>query len=135
MPLFAVEQSCRDFRRGVIGNGHWAPTAAEIRQRAESVVAQYRAELADISEVIEFDAAGIGSGTREIASMKQKVVGLFGELKSELASNSDPWADKQPKKPLSQITPQEAQNYLDNLLANPLPPPELSDELAARIKR
>lgn len=56
LPYFAVERACKDFRLGIAGAKHWAPTAAEIRERAHEHARQYRAELADIETVLELAA-------------------------------------------------------------------------------
>lgn len=34
LPISIIEQACKDFRRGNCGDGHWAPTVAEIRAQA-----------------------------------------------------------------------------------------------------
>ena len=40
LPIDAVERACSDYRRGVIGDGVWAPTSAQIRQAALSAAAR-----------------------------------------------------------------------------------------------
>ncbi len=40
LPIAAVREAIRGFRRGRFGDGHWAPTAAEIRREAEAIVAR-----------------------------------------------------------------------------------------------
>ncbi len=61
LPLFAVARACSDFRRGIVGSKHWAPTAAEIREQAEKIAAPFWKELADVAEVAEFEPQQSGA--------------------------------------------------------------------------
>ena len=121
MPLFSVVQACREFRRGTIGEGHWAPTAAEIRRRADCHAVPYRAELAQIQEVLEFD--GTVSRAQPPQSPRERVNALFAELMVDLARDRAEAADE---------ARQRAQAALDAI--DPTRPmPEMSDALKAKM--
>lgn len=115
MPFFAVDAACKDFRLGRCGDGHWAPTAAEIRGRADHIAASYRVELADIGEVLEFAEDGLNSAPPTSA---ERVNELFRGLKAALSpDNSGHDAQKarvaadeyleaiDPSKPLPKLSP------------------------------
>ena len=112
LPRFAIEAACKDFRTGRAGDGHWAPSAAEIRTQAERLARSYRDELASITEIL-----GFADRPQEPSAVNRASIATrFAGLRAELANNVDPFAA--PKiKLLSDITPSEAQANLDRMAA------------------
>lgn len=114
VPLFAIDAACRDFRQGRTGDGHWVPTQAEIRRRAEEYAAGWRDEVADLRQVL--DAKVIENrkwvSPEEHERIKAGLQGLAAEI---VASNSIGRVSR--SKPLSKVTPSEAKANLDRLAA------------------
>jgi len=52
LPSFALTRACADFRQGRAGDGHWVPTAAEIRMVAQRYVADLAKEGREITMVL-----------------------------------------------------------------------------------
>lgn len=52
LPSFALTRACADFRQGRAGDGHWVPTAAEIRAVAQRYVADLAKEGREITMVL-----------------------------------------------------------------------------------
>jgi hypothetical protein len=127
MPFFAVEQACRDFRRGVVGDKHWAPTAAELRERAEYHARAYRVELAEIDEILVFADEHRGKIPDRTAEEdeRERIKGKFADLAKSF-KKIDPDAVEN--------TRAEAQAALDRMVAEGPWAPKLSERALATIR-
>lgn len=125
LPFFAVEASCRDFRHGRAGDGHWAPTQAEIRRVAEKHMRQWQDEVASLRRVLDAEIIP----DREIVdqSSRERMKAGFENLKAEIAVTNS--VGKQSReKSLSEVTPAEAEGNLERLMAQSSDPITLSAE-------
>lgn len=130
LPLFAVEQACKDFRQGRAGDGKWMPTQAEVRTVALRHADKARKEQADVRLVL---GADVFEPIRALES-RAHAIEQWSRIRADIVANADPFA-KPTCKPLSQLRPADAEAALKRALDNPLPSPVLSDALRAVLAK
>lgn len=126
MPLFAIEAACRDFRQGKAGDGHWLPTQAEIRRAANEYARKWQDEYGELRQVIE---AKVVPNLEFIAPERRARNAKWARgVAAEIAANAS--LGRAPRaKPLSDITPDEAESNLTRLVSEyPGRPVALSEE-------
>lgn len=132
LPYLAVALACKDFRLGKAGDGHWAPTAAEIRARAIEHIRPAEKELGSINEVLEF----VETAPHAAASPKtsrETIAAGFAKLRKEIGIATDPFAPRRTNAP-ADVTRAEAQAALDRMEAEGPWAPPLSDESRGFIR-
>jgi hypothetical protein len=126
LPLFAIEHACKAFRQGKAGDGHWMPTQAEIRRVAEAQVHQFRQEQEAIKTVL----AAIVVTTEDLdAQSRKRGLERWDKIKAGMVRDCNP----DHKKPLSQVTREEAEQNLERLKAEPVTKIALSPALREKL--
>lgn len=126
-PLWAIDTACKRFIAGMEdGSKVFVPSSAQLAIACDSALAGFRVELKKLDQVLNADVYREPS-----AEERAKVRAEFQKLVEELQLNMDP-RDKAPERSRP-MTKAEAEAALERALINPLPAPQLSDELRARL--
>ena len=71
LPTWAVSQACKEFRQGVVGDGKWAPTQAEIRRQAVAHMGRWQDERTKLTKVLDAKPAAVPSSAQRRAQVVQ----------------------------------------------------------------
>lgn len=122
VPLFALQQACAAFRRGIAGDGVWMPTVGQIRQYAMAIVHPFDLETQKIRKVLNADVVAL-----PVVENSRKA-----ELLAKARSMTAQMAVRDKAKPdASQADPETPEEALERLAKTPLP--KFSAELAAKL--
>lgn len=125
VPLFALTEACRAFRRGDVGNGTFAPTPAELRREALKRILPWTEERAKLGRVLA--ARVLEPPTSEDESRKAIALAHMAETARILREKSGPVAAQEAMpRPL---TVPEANAWLDTCAASPPRLQPMSPEL------
>lgn len=119
----ALRQAFSDFRRGKVGDGQWVPSQAQIRQRANEIIAPIQAELSQIEKVLNAKVNETPVNAEYKAEVNRHVQETIAILKA---------ASDKPKDVVRPPTPKEAESWLEAEKTAPWCQP-ISDELARSL--
>lgn len=132
LPPFAVVKACADFRQGRAGDGHWRPTQAEIRQRAESYAYEVAREKRRLDAVLgaKVRTVRIDPERRKAAADLARASirdGAAHAAQAEAERTGKPLVASRPLE-----TPEQALKRYEEE-AKTTPPGRVSTELAAKL--
>lgn len=122
LPMFAVVNACRAFRRGDVGNGRFAPTPGELRVQAKTYIAPWVDERAKLLRVL--DAKVLAAPTPESEARREAALAhiraTLRQLRETTARQTTQVEAQRPP------TVKEAQDWLDRYEASAPTLPKLS---------